>query len=245
VNGRRVEREPSADQVIGHFTAMQVRGRATRGLELHLHRLENANREMFGIGLDRDHVRELIRRALGTTEDASVRMYVRMLEDGVGPATVVTVKAPGDIVSPQRLQSVDYVRPNPHLKHLSTEQGFYARIAKDAGFDDALLTAGHDLVAEAAIANVGFFRGTTVVWPVAPLFRGITMQLLERWLAHGWTTTRRPVPLSEVPSFDGAFVCNARGIANVSAIDDTVLADATARVAELIDIYRQVPWDRI
>jgi hypothetical protein len=45
----------------GHFTAMQIRGGRTRGLALHLHRLESANHEMFGVGFDRDHVRTLIR----------------------------------------------------------------------------------------------------------------------------------------------------------------------------------------
>jgi hypothetical protein len=44
----------------GHFTAMQVRHRATRGLALHLERLARANRERFGVGLDEERIRELI-----------------------------------------------------------------------------------------------------------------------------------------------------------------------------------------
>lgn len=40
----------------GHFTAMQVRGGRTRGLELHLRRLRDANREAFGAGLDHERV---------------------------------------------------------------------------------------------------------------------------------------------------------------------------------------------
>ena len=35
----------------GHFTAMQVRAGATRGLPLHLARLDAANRELFGVPL--------------------------------------------------------------------------------------------------------------------------------------------------------------------------------------------------
>ena len=32
----------------GHFTAMQVRNRRVRGLDLHMARLDSANRELFG-----------------------------------------------------------------------------------------------------------------------------------------------------------------------------------------------------
>jgi branched-subunit amino acid aminotransferase/4-amino-4-deoxychorismate lyase len=245
VEGRPIEREPSLDGAIGHFTAMQVRGGATRGLGLHLRRLEAANREMFGIGLDRDRVRELVRHALDGTSDASVRVYVRRPEDGADPVTVVTVKEPGGIVSPQRLRTVDYLRPTAHLKHLATEQGACTRIARDAGFDDALLTAGRDTVAEAATANMGFLEGPNVVWPDAPLLRGITMQLLDGRLAREDRSIRRPVRLSDVPAFDGAFVCNARGIADVSAIDETRLPDATAPVRALREAYAAIPWDPI
>ena len=55
----------------GHFTAMQVRAGATRGLPLHLARLDAANRELFGV-------------PLAGQADASVRVYVygtRLLVD--------------------------------------------------------------------------------------------------------------------------------------------------------------------
>jgi branched-subunit amino acid aminotransferase/4-amino-4-deoxychorismate lyase len=242
VDGRRAGSVPPASG-FGHFTAMQVRGGATRGLELHLRRLEAANREMFGIGLDRDRVRELVRHALGTTEDASVRVYVQRIGDVADPVTVVTVKEPGGIASDLRLRSVDYLRPRAHLKHLATEQGACTRAARAAGFDEALLTAGHDLVAEAATANIGFFSGTDVVWPEAPLLLGITMQLLDDRL--GRRSIHRPVHLDEIPAFDGAFVCNARGIAGVSAMDEIALPDAEAHVEELRELYDRIPPDRI
>ena len=43
----------------GHFTAMQVRGGRTRGLQLHLDRLDAASREMFGAALEGGQVRDL------------------------------------------------------------------------------------------------------------------------------------------------------------------------------------------
>ena len=67
----------------GHFTAMQVRNRRVRGLGLHLARLDAANREMFGTGLDTTAVLGYIRHALGEqTRDASVRVYVYEAPDG-------------------------------------------------------------------------------------------------------------------------------------------------------------------
>jgi hypothetical protein len=45
----------------GHFTAMQVRGGRVRGRDLHLARLDAANRELFDAPLAGDRVRDLIR----------------------------------------------------------------------------------------------------------------------------------------------------------------------------------------
>ena len=72
-----------------------------------------------------------------------------------------------------------YQRPDAHIKHLATGQAFYSRLARRNGFDDALLTAADGIVSESSIANIGFFDGSGVVWPDAPILHGITMQLLE------------------------------------------------------------------
>jgi branched-subunit amino acid aminotransferase/4-amino-4-deoxychorismate lyase len=228
----------------GHFTAMQVRGGRTRGLALHLRRLEAANREAFGVGLDGERVRALIRHALGGTRDASVRVY--FFETDGEPATMVTVKAPGGVESRQRLLSVRYQRPDAHLKHLATGQGFYSRLARRNGFDNALLASAGGMVAETANANVGFFDETGVVWPNAPQLHGITTQLLERKLPELGVSSRRvPVRLQDIPSFEGAFLSNARGVAAVSLIDDMRLPVRAERMKRLSDAYASVPWDAL
>ncbi len=58
----------------GHFTAMQVRGGRTRGLGLHLSRLEAAHHEVYGRPLSGQDVRARKRHALGVRLDASVRV---------------------------------------------------------------------------------------------------------------------------------------------------------------------------
>ncbi len=228
----------------GHFTAMQVRGGRTRGLDLHLRRLEVANRELFDAGLDGEHVRALIRHALGDTTDASVRVYV--FETEAESAIMVTVREPGGVRSPQRLLSVRYLRPDAHLKHLATGQGYYSRVARRSGFDDALLTGADGLVSETATANIGFFEEGGVVWPDAPLLEGITMQLLERKLPElGVSSRRATVRLGDIGSFEGAFLSYARGVAAVGGVDDTDLPISAECMQSLVDAYDSVPWDTI
>jgi branched-subunit amino acid aminotransferase/4-amino-4-deoxychorismate lyase len=246
IDGRAVSAEDawSVAAGTGHFTAMQVRGAATRGLALHLGRLAAAHRELFGADLDDERVRALIRHALDGTADASVRVYGYEREPR--PALVVTVREPAGVTSPMRLRTAAYRRPDAHLKHLATEQGYRSRVARAAGFDDALLVGADGAISESATANVGFLDADGVVWPDAPMLRGITMQLLERALpARGVATRHAPVHLAELPGFGGAFLSSARGVASVSAIDELELPEASARIAELRDAYDAVPWDPI
>jgi branched-subunit amino acid aminotransferase/4-amino-4-deoxychorismate lyase len=238
------EQVPSAMSAYGHFTAMQVRGGRTRGLALHLRRLEAANRELFDAGLDGERVRGLVRHALRGVEDASVRVYV--FESDEEPEIVVTVKPPGGVSTPQRLQSVPYQRPDAHLKHLATGQAYYSRLARHNGFDDALLTGYDGVVSESAIANIGFFDGPGVIWPDAPLLHGITMQLLEAKLAVlGVPSRRAPVRLRDIGSFAGAFLSNARGVAVVSQVDDVSLPMPAEPMKTIADAYAAVLWDAI
>jgi branched-subunit amino acid aminotransferase/4-amino-4-deoxychorismate lyase len=222
----------------GHFTAMQVRGKRTRGLALHFARLEAANRVLFRAELDRERLRELMRHGLGDFDDASLRVY--SYEADPAPTIVVTVRPPGGVTSPQRLQSVQYQRPAAHLKHLATEQGFHSRAARRNGFDDALLTDG-GTISETTIANIGFFEDGGVVWPDAPLLHGITMQLLESRMP----SRRKPVRLQDVTSFQGAFLSNSHGVAAVSEIDGLTLPMSSERMEALVACYESVPWDVI
>ena len=228
----------------GHFTAMQVRGGRARGLALHLRRLEAANREVFGAGLDGERVRALVRHALGDTRDASVRVY--LYEAPGEPVTMVTVREPAEMATPQRLQPARYKRPDPHVKHVTTDQGHYRRLAQRDGFDDALLVTADGVVSETTLANVGFFDGDAVLWPDAPMLHGITMQLLERELpGRGVPSRRSTIRLRDLASLDGAFLCSARGIAAVTAVDQLRLPAEPEGLTWLGEAYASVAWDRI
>ena len=241
--------EPRAHRLLetvsssGHFTAMQVRGGKARGVALHMQRLEAANRELFGADLDPDRVRALIRHALRDVKDASVRVF---LYEGSGqPVTMVTVKQPAEIATPQGLMSVRYQRPDAHIKHVATDQGHYRRLAHRMGFDDALLTGDAGVVSETSMTNIGFFVDEGVVWPDAPMLHGITMRLLEVALPAAGTASRRaPVHLSDVASFDGAFLTNARGLAAVDRVDAQRIPVPAAMTA-LTDVFASLPWEPI
>ncbi|MBT2440126.1 aminotransferase class IV [Streptomyces sp. ISL-36] len=228
----------------GHFTAMQVREGRVRGLDLHLGRLDRANRELFGEGLDGDRVRALLRGALEAAgrRDGAVRVYVYPDTAG-GTRTVVTVREPFlHVPAPQSLKTVDYWRPAAHLKHLGGfGQSYFGEAARREGFDEALLTSPYGEIAEGAVTNIAFWDGTSLIWPSAPCLHGITMALLEPRLG----SVRRRVARGDLPEFRAAFVTNSRGISPVDRIDEVEFAVDEELMGRVHAAYESVPWDEI
>jgi branched-subunit amino acid aminotransferase/4-amino-4-deoxychorismate lyase len=232
----------------GHFTAMQVRNRRVRGLDLHLARLAAGNAELFGAGLDGALVTERIRHALGPdTGDASVRVYLQQPEAGKPPWMTVTVRPPGDMPPAMSLQSVPYQRSVAHIKHLGDfGQHYYRLLAERGGFGEALLTGPDGLISEGAITNVGCFDGTSVVWPASAMLAGVTMQVLEREFSrHGLPVVRRPVRVADMPGFASVFVVNSRGVARAPSIDGAALPADEEFLARLAAIFAAAPWDEL
>jgi branched-subunit amino acid aminotransferase/4-amino-4-deoxychorismate lyase len=249
IDGQEATKEQLSAAVAGygHFTAMQVRNLRVRGLDLHLARLDAANREMFGTALDAVQVLGQVRHALGDgTRDASVRIYV--YETPGGTAVMVTVRPPADMQARAwRLQTVPYQRSLAHIKHVGDfGQSYYRRLAWRNGFDEALLTGMGGVICEGSVTNIGFFDGKSLLWPDAPVLHGITMQILERTLPrHGVPTSRVPVHTADLGSFAAAFVTNSRGIAAVGQIDDLVVPADTRLISTLTHAYESAGWGRI
>jgi branched-subunit amino acid aminotransferase/4-amino-4-deoxychorismate lyase len=252
INGTTATADQLAQPAVagyGHFTAMQVRGGGVRGLRLHLARLDSATRELFGAGLDGGLVRARIRHALdSTTADASVRVYVFQPDGAAEPSVMVIVRPPGQpLASPQRLTAVPYQRPVAHIKHLGDfGQTYYGLAAERAGFHDALLTAADGVISEGTITNVGFFDGSTVIWPSTPQLAGITMQLVTPVLAERGLPSRRDmVRVADLSSFRCTFVTNSHGVAMVDRVDDQNLPVDPGFAGTLATAYESVPWDPI
>ena len=257
-DGREPTREELLDAALdayGHFTAMQVRDGRTRGLDLHLARLDAANRELFSEELDGERVRALIRHALtDESPDASVRVIVRGAagnspDTGSRVRVFVTVRAP--FIMPhdasQRLKSARYQRTAPHIKRPGDfGQAYHGIQAQQAGYDDALLVADDGTIAEAAIANIAFFDGSNVIWPNAPVLPGVTMQVIAPRLAeHGFPSRTARITLADVGRFVGACATTSRGIAAVTSIDEAELPIAAEFIKTMNAAYDAVPWDEI
>jgi branched-subunit amino acid aminotransferase/4-amino-4-deoxychorismate lyase len=229
----------------GHFTAMQVRSGRTRGLQLHLDRLEAASREMFGAAPDGGQVRDFIRHALGAEgRHASVRVIIQQPVEQEPPWLTVTVRPPADPLPDSRLQSAAYQRSVAHIKHTGDfGQRYYGRLAERNGFDEALLTGPDGLISEGSMTNIGFFDGTAIVWPAAAVLAGITMQLVQGRLAL--PQRHSPVRIADLGSFEAVFITNSHGVAAVTAVDGRRLPVDSAFTGMLRDSYESVPWDEI
>ncbi|GLW13101.1 hypothetical protein Misp01_82290 [Microtetraspora sp. NBRC 13810] len=228
----------------GHFTAMQVRNRRVRGLGPHLARLEAASRELFGAAPDAELILGSIRTLLGEDiRDASVRVYV-LAEDRV---RVVAMAGPPVDVSgtPQSVRTVVYQRFLPHIKHVGGFPQVYLR-QQAAGFDEALLTTEDGLISEGAITNLGCIGGGRVVWPDAPMLRGITMRLIQETLEReGVPQEHRPLRAADLTGYDTVFLTNSRGITQVGSVDGLPLDAQAAPMRWLLDRYEAIPWDEV
>lgn len=229
----------------GHFTAMQVRDGRVRGLDAHLSRVQAAHDELFGHGLDLDEVRDQWSRAVADQPDASLR--ATFYDDSTGETHIaIVVRAPVDpVTTAQRLQSVRYVRPVAHLKHVGTfAQIYHGERAERAGYDDALLIDHERRITETTIANIGFVRGERLIWPEGPMLRGIGQQLVADAAAlAGAPTECTPVSLDDLQTFDGALTINSVGVVAVERIDAHRFSDPDRSVRPIIELHRGLAWD--
>lgn len=162
-----------------HFTALQVRSGAVRGLDLHLARLRKASDELFGTHLADDQTRDYLRRAIDAgPSDASLSCFVTQREgEFTAPKMPVEldvfVRSSAPAEPPTGPLSLDLVRHERHLAHLKhvgeVGKTFYLRRAVARGFDDAAFLDGHRRLSEATIWNLAFWDGQSVVWPHADL----------------------------------------------------------------------------
>ncbi|HRF45978.1 MAG TPA: aminotransferase class IV family protein [Anaerolineales bacterium] len=241
----------------GHFTSMQVRQGAVRGLRLHLERLARSTRELLGTDLEAERVRDLVRHALPTpAASASVRVTVfsRLLDfanlaDPAGPDVLVSVRPPLEAErGPLRVVSVTYERVLPHIKHVGTFGLFHqTRRAQSAGYDDALFLTAAGSISEGSVWNVGFYDGTQVVLPSAPALDGVTQRLLISGLDRlGRPWKRAVVRLSDLPGFVSAFAMNSvSAFRPIAQIDDITFKIDAVLEQRLAEAYTTNDWDTI
>lgn len=227
----------------GHFTTLQVQQRGARGFRLHLQRLANATRELFGTELDLDRVRAHVRHLL-SDQPATVRITVfsrqldrSRLESPVEVDILVAVGAPATPpTTPVRLRSQVHERVLPRIKHVGTFDLWHQRRqARLEGFDDVLFCTREGEVSEGSTWNIGFWDGSRVTWPSAPALAGITRQILSAGLAQvGVESVTAPVALAEFDRFRAAFIVNTGStgplVASIDAHGFEIDADLPQRL---------------
>ncbi|MDA5341834.1 aminotransferase class IV family protein [Stenotrophomonas maltophilia] len=237
----------------GHFTSLQVRGGAVQGLDLHLARLSQATRELFGSELDTAQVQAWMAQALqqAARADASLRVtvYSRHFDFRSPLATVpvdvlVAVSAPVALSAPKRVRSLVWQRELPQIKHVGTF-GLFAerRAAMAEGFDDVLFVTADGDVSEGSTWNLAMHDGERLLWPQAPALRGTAESLLKQhWPGVQLT---RPLAVADLASVKAAFACNASGLWALEAIDGQVLPGSQALAEQGRAVLAGVSWQSL
>lgn len=230
----------------GHFTSMQVRDGRVDGLDLHFERLDRSSREVFGQPVSADRVRSYLRIALdhAGSGDLSIRVNA-FASDDAEPNLLIRISPPIDPgVKPLRLRAFQHERAVPHLKHTGTfDLVYYGRQAKLAGYDDAVFHTATGEISEASIWNICFAHGREIVFPSAPVLPGIRQQLLQRGLA---TFTTTPVPLTDLSTYDAAYLTNSIDPAlPVAAIGTTQYKPHQPSADTIAKAYAAVPAQEI
>lgn len=256
INGRPAtlsELTPLAFAGFAHFTAMQVRDRKIKGLDLHLVRLRKASVEFFGRTLPDERILSYIKKAIDEgPEDQSLTVTVfsrngEFTADSmdVEPAVLVRTGAPSSgPKGPLRLSAVDHERPLAAIKHVG-EAGktYYLHQAIRQGFDDAAFVDSQGRLSEATIWNIVFWDGETVIWPKATMLKGTMMSIVQRQLDRLDIPQRHEtITLERLRKLTGAAVMNSwtPGIA-VTAIASTVIAEAKPFISLLHAAFEAEP----
>jgi len=259
IDGRPAGVEDLGHQALinyGALTSFRVEGGEVRGLDRHLDRLNRSAIELFGEAVAEERLRDLMRAALAGRMDAWLRISLFSNElslrrpDWIGaPQVMISVSAaPTPLPHGVRLQSQVHVRETPHLKHVAAMGLLRARrLARLAGYDDALFADDEGRISEGSLWNVGFIQGDTVVWPDAPMLDGVAQALIREALDRAGSPQRKVVArLSDLACFDGAFLCNsATPAAEIAAIDGHVFTGAADAVQQIGALWRSQPCQKI
>jgi branched-subunit amino acid aminotransferase/4-amino-4-deoxychorismate lyase len=238
----------------GHFTSIRVDHQHVRGLSLHFARLTEDCRALFGVELDVDHVRRLLRDAVADLPQGSCVVRVTVFDPNLDighpagaatPLAMVTTRPAGPWPpQPFRVRSMTFSRNFPQIKHTGLFGAVTCRRrAQLAGYDDALFLDRSSQICEGTTWNIGFFDGEQVVWPEGETLPGVTARLLRQ--VHP-ASTSKAVQLRDLPSFQAAFATSTSvGVRPISAIDDLELPVVHHIFQTLRREYEEIPPERL
>ncbi|MDG4798184.1 aminotransferase class IV family protein [Micromonospora sp. WMMD1082] len=244
---------PLAFAGYAHFTAMQVRDRAVRGLDLHLERLRRASEVLFGQRLSNSRVREYLRAAIDAGgPDVSLTCFVTTrpaefmpTSPGLSLDTLIKITDPAQPPSgPVALDIVHHQRHLSGIKHVGeVTKTLYLRQAQARGFDDAAFEDSAGRLSEATIWNLAWWDGEQVIWPRADILPGVTMQIITRQLQNvGVRQQTREIRRADLNKDMAAVIMNSWTPAiPVSRLGDRQLANDANFTQLLHDAYQSEP----
>jgi branched-subunit amino acid aminotransferase/4-amino-4-deoxychorismate lyase len=214
------ELSPLAFSGYAHFTAMQVRSRKIRGLDLHLARLRDASREMFGKTISDEQLRSYLKKALHSSPDdismtatiySPIGEFTAREDDSIPQVLIRTGPASNGPTGPLTLKTFEHERVLPTLKHVGEiAKTHFLRQATSRGFDDAIFQDSRGRLSEGSIWNLAFWDGDTVVWPQAPMLMGTTMSIVRRQLKRmGIPQREQEITEKSLLQLSGAVVMNS------------------------------------
>ncbi len=221
----------------GVFEVIRVYDGQPFALEEHLRRLERSASNVR-LPLDLEAVRADANRLLAHAGDGPEQAQLRIVITRGGRRLMLTEPLP---TSPEhvRLGSITYspTRVLDGVKSLSYAANMLAsRLARERGYDEALLVTPHGRVLEAPTSSFFWVKDGEVLTP--PLDEHILASITRRIVIEQAGATERSCTLEELGGADEAFIASTtREVQAVSAIDEWTFdgpGPVTARVASAV-----------
>ncbi len=224
----------------GVFDVVRLYDGLPFALEDHLARLQRSAANLR-LPVDVEAVRADAHRLLAQAGPAPHREGLRIMLTRGGRRLLMTEKFPEHPLRP-RLASISY---SPTLvlygvKSLSYAANMLAgRIARERGFDEALLVSPDDHVLEAPTASIFWVQGGQIYTP--PLREHILASITRAAVIDLCDVQERGCTLAELKAADEAFIAStAVEVREVAAIDEREFASGgpvTAHAAQALRAY--------
>ncbi|WP_404389393.1 aminotransferase class IV family protein [Pseudoalteromonas phenolica] len=240
-----------------HFTALQVRNRMVKGLDLHLDRLRMASIKLYGRALPDFLIRSYICSAIENgpvDQSLTITIYSPKGEFNadsmnIEPKVLIRTSSPAHgPKGPLRLAAINHERPLAEIKHVGEiGKTYYLHQAVQQGFDDAVFIDQNGHLTEGTIWNLAFWDGESVVWPEARMLKGTMMAAVERQLTQLNIPQRsEPITLDRLLDLKGAAVMNSwtPGI-GVTEISSQSFKDSNKLIALLHEAYEIEPLEKV
>jgi branched-chain amino acid aminotransferase len=222
----------------GVFEVMRVYEGRPFALDRHLARLERSASNMR-LPVDLEAIRADVWRLLARAGSGPEHDLLRIVVTRGGRRLLLTEPLPSNPAT-VRLASVTYAptRILDGVKSLSYGANMLAsRLARERGFDEALLVTPHGRVLEAPTSSIFWVKDGELLTP--PLDEHILASITRAIVIEGTGAAERSCTLEELLDADEAFLAStAREVHPVSAIDERtfdVPGPVTARTAEIVE----------